>query len=75
VTRHTRYTWRKERESFPVATTMWSRLACCDCGLVHCVTARVTRTGRVYLRAFRDEAETTHVRRRFRRKLTHREAP
>lgn len=63
------YTFRKDAEWFPVPTKAWCRMACCDCGLVHRLIARVSPRGRVFLSAVRDEQESTRVRRRYRRQL------
>lgn len=34
------------------------RMACCDCGLVHLLNFKITKTGKVKFQAFRDIAET-----------------
>jgi hypothetical protein len=67
--RQIHYTWRKDEEWFPVPRTKYSRLACCDCGLVHRIVARVTKTGRVFLAALRDEQESARVRHKFKRQF------
>lgn len=39
-------------------------MACCDCALVHRMDFRVTKTGRVQLRAYRAEGHTKALRKR-----------
>ena len=42
--------------------TQGYKMACCDCGLVHCVDFRIVE-GRVQFRMFRDSRATGQVRR------------
>ena len=43
---------RKDGEWFPVSKD-GHRIKCCDCGLEHFVHIKVTKTGRLYMAAWR----------------------
>jgi len=62
-----RYTWRTDGAFFRVPLTRRYALACCDCGLVHVISVRLTKSRRVYLAAERDDRETASVRQRFKK--------
>lgn len=53
---------RYDDEWFYLSTSAYSRIGCCDCGLVHLVRARVLGDGRVMVKMARDERSTRRIR-------------
>lgn len=60
----TKVRWREQKDKEWVRWPLARRkaIACCDCGLVHWFTTRVTKTGRVMFFAERDESQSAKFR-------------
>jgi hypothetical protein len=64
-----KYTLRQDEEWFRMPLQLASSICCCDCGLVHRIRTRVTKSGRVYMAAQRDDIESTRLRKKHKKRF------